>query len=106
MCEKVNPRMQISRAFFSSVTPREIQHALATLGQPRESEADAVDARSEIDLRIGSAFTRLQTQYLQNTFSFFSKRTISYGPCQFPVYLFYVFINMYVFFVYVCVCIF
>lgn len=45
----------------------------------------AVEARIEIDLRIGAAFTRFQTLTLQNHFrSELDNKVISYGSCQFP----------------------
>lgn len=52
--------------------------------------AQTVDARQEIDLRIGASFTRFQTMLLKDRFSIDStgnkerSRVISYGPCQFP----------------------
>jgi DNA topoisomerase-3 len=46
--------------------------------------SDAVDARSEIDLRIGAAFTRFQTKRIQDKFGKVSSQVVSYGPCQFP----------------------
>ena len=47
---------------------------------------DAVLARTEIDLRLGAIFTRLQTLRLGKKFvSTMTKNTVlSYGPCQFP----------------------
>lgn len=50
---------------------------------PRVSEA--VDARQELDLRIGAAFTRFQTLRLRRVFpEALSDQLISYGSCQFP----------------------
>lgn len=40
-------------------------------------------ARSEIDLRLGAAFTRMQTLALQNRYEGL-EGLLSYGPCQFP----------------------
>ncbi|GFP92823.1 DNA topoisomerase 3-alpha [Phtheirospermum japonicum] len=59
------------------------------LGQPKQSSADAVDARQEIDLRIGAAFTRFQTMFLRDAFVLdfttdSQNVVLSYGPCQFP----------------------
>ena len=35
------------------------------LGEPKKGEAEAVDARQELDLKVGVAFTRFQTRYFQ-----------------------------------------
>ncbi|KAF0989610.1 hypothetical protein HZS_7052 [Henneguya salminicola] len=45
----------------------------------------AVEARQELDLRIGCAFSRMQTNYLRNSVpKLHDLKLISYGPCQFP----------------------
>jgi DNA topoisomerase IA len=55
-----NRRLRVRRARFSALIPRDIQHALQHLVAPDEKQSDAVRARSEIDLRLGAAFTRMQ----------------------------------------------
>lgn len=42
-------------------------------------QADAVDARTELDLRIGAAFTRFQTLRLQPRFQELRDMVVSYG---------------------------
>lgn len=44
------------RAKFSEITKQSIERALQTLGEPDEAISDAVDVRSELDLRIGIDF--------------------------------------------------
>ena len=85
VCLQANPRIAVFRARFSTVLPQEIQRALKTLGRVNEFYVQAVQARSELDLRVGAAFTRFQTLRLQRKFDGFSEQgVVSYGPCQFP----------------------
>ena len=88
VCLEGNPRLangRVYRAKFSTVLPQEIRRALRSLGRVNEHWVQAVQARSEHDLRVGAAFTRFQTLRLQKKFEGFSDRgVVSYGPCQFP----------------------
>jgi DNA topoisomerase-3 len=85
VCLKGNPRLNIYRARFSTVLAQEIQRALKSLGVLNENFVAAVQTRSELDLRVGAAFTRFQTLRLQRKFDGFSEQgVVSYGPCQFP----------------------
>jgi len=89
VCLESNPRLRdkIYRAKFSTVLPQEIHRALKTLGRVNEYFVQAVQARSDHDLRVGAAFTRFQTLRLQKNFDEFadgSMGVVSYGPCQFP----------------------
>lgn len=47
-------------------------------------QANAVSARTELDLRVGAALTRTQTLGLQRHIPSLSEKLVSYGPCQFP----------------------
>jgi DNA topoisomerase III len=84
VCRKANSRLRVLRARFSALIPREIFRCVNNLVQPDENVAHAVDARQEVDLRLGAAFTRFQTMRLQGRFEGLQQSIISYGPCQFP----------------------
>ncbi|KAF8089502.1 hypothetical protein N665_0503s0003 [Sinapis alba] len=90
VCRAVKQNLFIRRAHFSALIDREIHEAVQNLREPNQLFAQAVDARQEIDLRIGASFTRFQTMLLKDRFSIDStgdeerSRVISYGPCQFP----------------------
>jgi DNA topoisomerase-3 len=77
------PAFPCSRARFSALTARDLQHAVAHLAAPDKNMSDAVDARQEMDLRIGAAFTRFQTVTFGDHFDSLP-RVLSFGPCQFP----------------------
>ena len=85
-CEDSKPQIKphIYRARFSALNTRDIQHALQHPDRPNVYMNDAVDARQEIDLRLGAAFTRFQTVRVQSKFPGLIKGYLSYGPCQFP----------------------
>ncbi|XP_036143952.1 DNA topoisomerase 3-alpha isoform X2 [Monomorium pharaonis] len=85
VCQAVKPNIRVYRAKFSEITKPSIERALQTLAEPDKAMSDAVDVRSELDLRIGAAFTRFQTLRLQKVFpNTLGDLLISYGSCQFP----------------------
>lgn len=77
---------RIHRAKFSAITPKAIQDAFVTMEEPDAALSRSVDARQELDLRIGVAMTRLLTWrciHLARRANP-ATRMISYGPCQTP----------------------
>jgi hypothetical protein len=49
---------RIHRAKFSAITPQALQDSFSSLEEPDPALSRSVDARQELDLRIGVAFTR------------------------------------------------
>ncbi|CAG0892079.1 unnamed protein product, partial [Darwinula stevensoni] len=75
--------IEIKRARLFGINKREIDEALSSLVDMNELEADAVDVKMELDLKIGSTFTRLQTLSLKREVSL-PVKVVSYGSCQTP----------------------
>ncbi|TFK18289.1 prokaryotic type I DNA topoisomerase [Coprinopsis marcescibilis] len=83
VCRRVRPNIRVKRARFSAIIAQQIHQAAQNPVELDRRQAEAVDARIMLDLRIGAAFTRLQTLTLQPQFEQV-KEVVSYGPCQFP----------------------
>lgn len=72
-----------SQSTYRISNERQIHRACMAPVELDLNAAYAVEARQEIDLRAGAAFTRLQTKELRSRFGL-KDMLISYGPCQFP----------------------
>ncbi|KAE8410864.1 DNA topoisomerase, partial [Aspergillus pseudocaelatus] len=79
-----NARIVVKRAKFSNTEKAHVLNAARSLIELDDLQANAVAARIELDLRIGAAFTRLQTLQLKHMSEALSEKIISYGSCQFP----------------------
>lgn len=79
VCKAVKSNINVERAKFSDMTPASITRAINNLIRIDERVSQAVDVRSELDLRIGAAFTRFQTLRLQAKFPDSIEDLVSYG---------------------------
>ncbi|BGP08533.1 DNA topoisomerase [Rhodotorula toruloides] len=84
VCRKAKPNIVVKRARFSAIIPAQINQAARNPVDLDLLQAAAVGARMELDLRVGSIFTRVQTLELQRQIGALEDSLISYGPCQFP----------------------
>ena len=81
---EVAPHVLVKRARFSVADEPNIFRAIDGLTNINVREAEAVAARQEIDLRLGAAFTRLQTLQVAQRFPSLAEKLLSFGSCQFP----------------------
>ncbi|KAI5173454.1 DNA topoisomerase III, partial [Pancytospora epiphaga] len=75
---------KVRRARFSAISRSEVERAIRNLTEINDRESVAVEARIELDLRIGSAFTRFQTLAYSSACMFSKRLILSFGPCQIP----------------------
>lgn len=90
---KYNPRLlhpgNVVRARFSNIERQHIIHAARNPITLDENQSQAVAARIELDFRIGTSFTRMQSLKFKSWISARgisdeNLKLISYGTCQFP----------------------
>lgn len=82
--KKGNKNIEVKRARFSNIERAHVIQAAQSPVELDDRQVNAVAARIELDLRIGAAFTRLQTLQLQSMSDQLADKVLSYGSCQFP----------------------
>lgn len=73
------------------MAPKDIRSSFENLCyRPDELKSKGSDAREEIDLKVGFAFSKFLSSRFHKLFIEFKKQNtvISYGPCQFPAFWF------------------
>jgi len=83
-CRSRKPNIIVKRARFSVANDANVWQAVRNLVNLDMNQVAAVQARGEIDLRLGAVFTRFQTLRLGGRFPQLEGRMISFGPCQIP----------------------
>ena len=78
---KGKPNIEVRRAHFSNIERAHILNAARNLVTLDERQVNAVKTRSELDLRIGFAFTRFLTNNLRPLGGPLASLTLSYGEC-------------------------
>ncbi|KAJ8518158.1 hypothetical protein ONZ45_g4767 [Pleurotus djamor] len=85
VCRSAKRNINVKRARFSAIIAQQIHRAAQHPVDLDQAQADAVEARSILDLKTGAAFTRYQTKTLRSSGALPEEAgTISYGTCQFP----------------------
>ncbi len=79
--QKKNPKVKVQRAYFSAITPKDLEEAFSKLAKVDFAFADSADARREIDLIWGAVLTR----YLSLISGRLGKEFLSVGRVQTPV---------------------
>ncbi len=79
--KEANPKIRLKRAYFSAITPQDINKAFSSLQEPDRNFADSADTRREIDLLWGAVLTR----YLSLASGRTGKAFLSMGRVQGPV---------------------
>ncbi|MFH1224492.1 MAG: DNA topoisomerase I [Candidatus Diapherotrites archaeon] len=77
----VNPKIKIRRAYFSAITPKDIEASFSALEEVDYNLADSADCRREIDLIWGAVLTR----FLSLVSGQMGKEFLSAGRVQTPV---------------------